>query len=312
MATRDPDIYEPLSAAQRAQRRALRGQQARRRRIAAGAFAAVCALVLLIASTQSSARHPHHAAAAATAIAKLPRHGAVVHARKAASLGGPAAIDKLLRRTSYVALGSRHKREVALTFDDGPGPTTPKIIATLRRYHVPATFFLVGRWVVQRPGLVRKEARLGFAIGDHTQDHAFLGRLGPGLQAHEIDTAEREIRAAGAPAPELFRPPYGSFDNATLALLRARRLLMVLWSVDTKDFSRPGALRIAYTAISGAQPGAVILMHDGGGDRSQTLAALPRIIKRLRHNGYKLVTVPQLVRDAPPHHNPPPRSLAGG
>ena len=87
---------------------------------------------------------------------------------------------------------------------------------------------------------------------------------------------------------------------------------MVLWSADTKDYARPGVAKIIYTAISGAQPGAIILMHDGGGDRSQTAAALPRIILRLRQRGFRLVTVAQLVADDPPSsRQPSPRPLSG-
>jgi peptidoglycan/xylan/chitin deacetylase (PgdA/CDA1 family) len=108
------------------------------------------------------------------------------------------------------------------------------------------------------------------------------------------------------------RPPYGSLDATTLDVLKAQRMLMVLWSVDTSDYARPGVSRIIYTAVSGAQPGAIILMHDGGGDRSETVAALPRIITRLRQRGFRLVTISQLLADDPPPKNqPPPHSLAG-
>ena len=110
----------------------------------------------------------------------------------------------------------------------------------------------------------------------------------------------------------LFRPPYGSFDDSTLALLRARDMVMVLWTVDTADYARPGVKRIIYTALSGARPGANLLFHDGGGDRTQTLASLPRILRRLTERGYRLVTVPQLLEhDPPPDGQTPPRSLSG-
>ena len=89
-------------------------------------------------------------------------------------------------------------------------------------------------------------------------------------------------------------------------------MLIVLWSVDTSDYARPGVTRIMYTALSGARPGAIILMHDGGGDRSQTVAALPRVITRLRQRGFRLMTLSQLVAaDPPPTHQPPPTPLSG-
>jgi peptidoglycan/xylan/chitin deacetylase (PgdA/CDA1 family) len=226
--------------------------------------------------------------------------------------GERRAVDRVLVYTSYVELAGRRRPEVALTFDDGPSRYTSAIMGILRRAHTPATFFVIGRWARQYPQLVATEARDGFEIGDHTETHPFLSALSPTAQAAQITQAATDIRAAGGPRPRLFRPPYGSFNQATLQTLRAQRLLMVLWSADTKDYARPGVAKIIYTAISGAQPGAIILMHDGGGDRSQTAAALPRIILRLRQRGFRLVTVAQLVADDPPSsRQPSPRPLAG-
>ncbi len=179
--------------------------------------------------------------------------------------------------------------------------------------HVHATFFVVGREVAMYKRLVADEYRGGNDVGDHTMSHPPLAQLSAAAQSEEIGGDARLIKAAGAPAPRLMRPPYGSFNTTTLQVLRAQRLLMVLWSVDTKDYSRPGTDRIVYTAVSGAEPGAIILMHDGGGERSETVAALPRIINRLRQRHYTLVTLSQLVKDdPPPRHQPAPHSLSGG
>jgi peptidoglycan/xylan/chitin deacetylase (PgdA/CDA1 family) len=220
------------------------------------------------------------------------------------------AVDRLLSYTSYVELGGRRRREVALTFDDGPGPATPRILAILRKTHTPATFFVVGRSVRSYPWLVAAEARDGFVVGDHTETHPFMSQLTPLAQAAELRQAADDIQRAHGRYPRLFRPPYGVFDKATLAVLRARRMLMVLWSVDTKDYSQPGVNKIVYTAVSGVQPGAIILMHDGGGNRAQTVAALPRIILRLRRRGFRLVSIPQLISDdPPPRDQPPPHEL---
>ena len=132
-------------------------------------------------------------------------------------------------------------------------------------------------------------------------------------QAGQITAAAGAIRHAGGPYPRLFRPPYGSFDRSTLVKLRQQGMLMVLWSADTKDYARPGVGKIVYTALSGAQSGAIILMHDGGGDRRQTVAALPRIIRGMRRHGYRLVTVAQLIASGrPPAGQPSPRPLSGG
>jgi hypothetical protein len=170
---------------------------------------------------------------------------------------------------------------VALTFDDGPGPYTPKILAVLRRMHAPATFFVIGEWAHRYPQLIRAETRAGFEVRDHTYTHSFMSRLPASLQRAQIIDAGDAIERAGAPFPHLWRPPYGAFNAATLQILRALQMLVVLWTVDTSEYARPGAQRIWYTALSGARPGAIILMHDGGGNRSETVAAVPRIIASL-------------------------------
>ena len=179
--------------------------------------------------------------------------------------------------------------------------------------HAAATFFVVGRRAIAHPQLVADEVRAGSEVGDHTENHPPLAELSPAAQTAEITEAGDAIRRAGAPYPMPLRPPYGSFSQSTLAVLRAERMPTVLWSADTSDYLRPGVSKIIYTAVSGAQPGAIILMHDGGGDRSETVAALPRIIVRLRQRGFRLVTVAQLVADDPPSANQPaPHSLSGG
>jgi peptidoglycan/xylan/chitin deacetylase (PgdA/CDA1 family) len=222
------------------------------------------------------------------------------------------AIDRLLRYTDYIRVGARRRMDVALTFDDGPGPETPRLLALLRAAHVPATFFQIGRAVHAYPATARSELRQGYPIGDHTATHPFLTRLAAAAQRAEIIDGAGAIAAYGAPYPRLFRPPYGAFNAATLRAVRAERMLMVLWTVDTKDFSRPGVKRIVDTALSGARPGAIILMHAGGGPRGQTLAALPRIIRGLRRRHFHLVTVPRLIADDPPPRNQPaPRSMSG-
>ncbi len=223
-----------------------------------------------------------------------------------------APIERVLLYTSYVRVGTTRKRDVALTFDDGPGPYTPEILAVLRRMHAPATFFVIGEWARRYPQFVRAEAREGFEVGDHTETHPFMSLLTASLQRAQIVDAGDAIRQAGAPFPHLWRPPYGAFNAATLQILRALRMLVVLWTVDTSDYARPGPHRIWYTALSGARAGAIILMHDGGGDRSETVAALPRIIASLRRRGFRLVTISQLLADDPPPRDQrPPRPLSG-
>ena len=133
--------------------------------------------------------------------------------------------------------------------------------------------------------------------------HPLMGHLPPARQADEIDGQARLLRRARLPYPRLFRPPDGSFDAQTRALLRRRRMLMVLWSINPEDYLRPGASSIVSRVMDAARPGAIVLLHDGGGDRSQTVAALPALIRGLRKRHLRVVDVPQLLRDAPPPRN---------
>ncbi|HWH11036.1 MAG TPA: polysaccharide deacetylase family protein [Solirubrobacteraceae bacterium] len=216
------------------------------------------------------------------------------------------AIDRILGYTSYVSRGGDGVREVALTFDDGPSAYTQGLLGELRSLHVPATFFQIGYAIAEFPGYAAREVEFGMTIGDHRLTHPFLANMSLAAQAHEIVGDARRIHAYGAAYPRLMRPPYESFNHLTTDVTRAARMLMVLWSVDTADYTRPGVKRIVYAAVSGARPGAIILLHDGGGPRSQTVAAVPTIVRDLRRRHYRLVTVPRLLLDDPPP--PPPRS----
>ncbi len=214
-----------------------------------------------------------------------------------------AAIDRTLAYTPYVRVAGRQHREIALTFDDGPGPYTPHILSILQAKSVPATFFEVGLLERYFHASTSKIVADDDVIGDHTMDHAPMARLSPVNQRAQLLEQITTIRRYGAPFPRLFRPPYGLWNRATLALLHSYRMLMVLWTVDTNDYLRPGVRAIVHSVLAGARPGAIILLHDAGGDRSQTARALPKIISALRARGYRLVTVPQLLLDNPPPHN---------
>jgi peptidoglycan/xylan/chitin deacetylase (PgdA/CDA1 family) len=223
--------------------------------------------------------------------------GSFLAAEKAAE---DAAIDRTLSYTPYIRVAGAQHREIALTFDDGPGPYTPQFVATLQREHVPATFFEVGLAEPDFHAGTSLVAAAGFPIGDHTYNHPAMSHLSPGDQQSQLNEQIAATQRYGAPYPRMFRPPYGLWDDATLSILRKMRMLMVLWTVDTNDYQEPGVDAIVRAAVTGARPGAIILMHDAGGNRSETLAALPIIIRQLEARGYKLVTVPQLVKDNPP------------
>ncbi len=211
-----------------------------------------------------------------------------------------AAIDRTLQVTPFVRLAGGGKQLVALTFDDGPGPYTDGLLDELERAHVPATFFVVGYQLPDFGPQLQREVDLGMTVGDHTADHANLTQLSPRDQRRQIVDDATEIRSYGAPYPRLFRPPYGAFDQTTKQLLARQRMLAALWSVDSEDYTQPGVDAIVRNVVDAVRPGSIVLMHDGGGDRSQTLAAVPKIVAELRRAGYRFVSVPRLLLESPP------------
>ncbi len=182
-------------------------------------------------------------------------------------------------------------KTVALTFDDGPNPTyTPQILAELAAAQVPATFFTVGYVGAARPDLLRAESLAGNSVEDHTWNHADLTRLSPAAVADELQrTADLIFHATGV-HPSCFRPPYAATNSTVVSVAAQLGLAQTLWNVDPTDWKRPGTAVIVDNVLSHAT-GAhlVIIMHDGGGDRSQTVAALPAIIAGLRSRGYRFV-----------------------
>jgi len=210
-----------------------------------------------------------------------------------------AAIDRTLAYTPYVRVAGSQHREIALTFDDGPGPYTPQILAILEREHVPATFFEVGALERYFSASTTQIVADGYPIGDHTETHAPMSKLSARDQQTQLLQQTSAIGDHGAAFPRLFRPPYGLWSPTTISLLRRYRMLMVLWSVDTEDYRLPGASAIVSSVISGARPGAIVLMHDAGGNRLQSIEALSPIIAALRARGYRMVTVPRLLLDNP-------------
>jgi peptidoglycan/xylan/chitin deacetylase (PgdA/CDA1 family) len=305
----------PLPATTTAGRRARarrRAQIRRRRAIALLTISLTLIAITLIAAGGGGATRTHRATTyAATRRTPSPR---AQRARAAAAQldRENAAIDRLLARQPFITAGGGERREIALTFDDGPGPYTPRVLNQLQRLHAPATFFETGFMIHYVYDSLERQVQIGAAIGDHTEQHPMMALLPAAQQNSQIISQTQQLHRYGAPYPRLYRPPYGSFNRATFAILHRLHMLMVLWSVDTDDYLRPGVATIVARALAGAKPGAIILMHDAGGERSQTIAALPSLVHALRSRGYKLVTIPQLVLDDPPQgHQPTPTSLAG-
>lgn len=191
---------------------------------------------------------------------------------------------------------ARVERAVALTFDDGPSPDfTPRILAILERRHVPATFFTIGYLVDRFPEVVARERRAGMTVGNHTYNHPEVppfGELPQALVEDEIALGAQSLARAGVRA-QLLRTPGGSFSPATVAITEKLGERIVLWSVDPTDWrDSTTAKQIVRRVLRAVRPGSIVILHDGGGDRSATVAALPAIIKGIRHKGLRLVAVP--------------------
>ncbi|MEV2238336.1 polysaccharide deacetylase family protein [Micromonospora sp. NPDC049891] len=181
---------------------------------------------------------------------------------------------------------------IALTIDDGPHPTwTPPMLDLLDAHGVRATFFLIGDRVREHPELARRVLAAGHLIGNHSMTHPqpFAALPRPMLRA-EIDRTQREIEDATGISPRLFRAPGGNWSPAVLRTTVDSGLTPVDWTVNPSDWRSPGVERITRT-LSRTRPGQIILCHDGGGDRSQTLAALTAVIPRLIGRGLRFVTV---------------------
>ncbi|WP_412753685.1 polysaccharide deacetylase family protein [Krasilnikovia sp. M28-CT-15] len=182
------------------------------------------------------------------------------------------------------------RKTVALTFDDGPHPRyTPQVLNLLRKYHVKATFCIVGDNAARYPKLVRRIRAEGHRLCNHTRSHANMARLSNSAARRQITKAQQQIRAAAGVSPTVFRFPYGSSSARVRAIVRSCGLRNLGWTVDTRDWERPSARTITARVLRGARPGAVVLMHDGGGNRSHTVASLDSTIRQLQRKGYTFV-----------------------
>jgi len=186
------------------------------------------------------------------------------------------------------------RREVAIGFDDGPWPDTPAFVQMLEREHVPATFFMIGEQVSTsyRTTLLR-ELKDGDALGNHTYTHPDLTKTGDAYS--QLARTNQAIKAVTGYTPCVFRPPYGSFNQTVIDTARSLGLASVYWNDDPTDWALPGTSAIVQSVLSQVRPGSIIISHDGGGPRAETLAAYPAIISGLHSRGYSIITIPQLL-----------------
>jgi peptidoglycan-N-acetylglucosamine deacetylase len=212
----------------------------------------------------------------------------------------PKLVGCVASGKTLVLGGSSQKREIALTFDDGPwdDPPTIDFVDLLARYHVPATFFEIGDQIGEydRSGAVeRKMLADGDMIGDHTWTHPDMVTLSPAQQRSQLELTAAAIRRATGFTPCLWRPPYGDISDPLDTLARSLGFLTIYWNIDPRDWSLPGVAEIESTVLESARNGGIVEMHFGGGPRQETLSALPDIITTLRKRGYKFVNLTEML-----------------
>jgi peptidoglycan/xylan/chitin deacetylase (PgdA/CDA1 family) len=261
------------------------------------AAAVVLAAVLLSAGGERGHRSP--AAASTAAVAAGQRSGS---GGRSGGVGGSAAAAESNQVRALIALGkpiycaARRGNEVALTFDDGPGPYTRLVLAKLRKHAVRATFFDVARNIPLLPGATRQEAAIG-GVGDHTVTHPLLTALAPESVKAEIVLAQSALERSSGRSVFLFRPPYGGRSQSIDAVARAHGLLDIMWTVDSADSLGADYAHIERNVIAGLQGGSIILMHENHG---QTVRALLGIFAALARRHLRAVSVAQLLTDNPP------------
>jgi peptidoglycan-N-acetylglucosamine deacetylase len=183
------------------------------------------------------------------------------------------------------------RKAIALTIDDGPSPVyTPQLLTLLSRYKVTATFSMIGANVAAHPALAREVADAGHMVVNHTWTHANLAVLAPAAVQDQMSRASDAIHHATGVVPGMFRAPYGAWSPAVLKRCQQMRLAPLDWSVDPRDWARPGVGAIVRNIMRNTRTGSIILEHDGGGDRSQTVAALGVVLPRLLAAGFHFRT----------------------
>jgi peptidoglycan-N-acetylglucosamine deacetylase len=196
------------------------------------------------------------------------------------------AVDEVAGQPVYYV--NDGPKVVALTIDDGPSPVyTPQVLRVLATYGVTASFSMIGENVTYYPSVAREVADAGHTIVNHTWNHVNLTAMNTAQLSSEIDRTTDAIHSATGKLPSMFRAPYGAWSKTLLQYCATEKLLPLDWSVDPADWSRPGVSKIVKTIMNTTHTGSIILEHDGGGNRSQTVAALKIVIPRLLDEGYR-------------------------
>lgn len=205
------------------------------------------------------------------------------------------AIPKAFQGKTFAQVKLHSRKVVALTFDDGPWPeSTAAILGILRQQQVQATFFMVGRYVERFPKIAQQVASQGHDIENHSWSHTYRP-FTPAQAAQEINRTSQIITKITGSKPTLFRPPGGFLHNGLVSFAQKKNYGVALWSADSQDYRTSSAEQLRKRVLSQVKPGGIVLLHDGGGNRNHTIAALPGLIADLKKQGYEFVTVSELL-----------------
>ncbi len=194
--------------------------------------------------------------------------------------------------------GASEERQIALTFDDGPSiQNTEEILAILKKYDIRATFFVIGQNAAADPDRIRMIYDAGHEIGNHTYTHAYISKISEEALRREIQKTENVLTSITGQRPKVFRPPGGFYDNKSLEILEEMGYRSILWSLDTKDWCMPKSDTIASKIEASAVGGDIILFHDLNDKRLPTPKVLERILPYLKENGYKFVTISEMIEN---------------
>ncbi|MFD6323731.1 polysaccharide deacetylase family protein [Streptomyces sp. NPDC058442] len=269
----------------------------RRRLLLAGAGAAVVGAAgtagVLMTGAGTEAAGPAPPAAGGLAAGR-PLEPAAYRLRPLTGYGPPRSVPRRTRvRRAPLLRVSGRGRTMVLTFDDGPDPRhTPDILDTLAAYDVRAMFFVCGEMASYHKSLLARMSDEGHVVGNHTWSHPLLTTLSRSGIRSEMERTSDVIEDGYGERPQWFRAPYGAWNRAAFRLGAELGMEPLAWTVDTLDWTRPGTRAIVDRVKDGAAPGVVVLSHDAGGDRSQSVRALREYLPGLLDSGYR-VTVPR-------------------
>lgn len=201
---------------------------------------------------------------------------------------------------SVISKVPTERRAVAFTFDDGPNPVyTPQLFDIFREANAKATFFMIGSQIEANPELARKASELGHEIGNHTYTHPFMTRIGEEECRDELARMHALIESATGQTPRIMRPPYFDWDERTAAISAGFGYAPIgAVNGEAMDWEQPGVDHIANVSRAAIEPGAILIFHDGFGDRSQSVEAVRRLVGELTAQGWELVTVSELLASA--------------